>query len=175
MSDELILVDLNDTVLGSGEKMWVHQSDKLHRAFSVFIISNNKILLQRRCRNKYHSGGLWANACCSHPRYGERLEEAVHRRLREELGMDSPVQEIFHFVYRSVYENGLTEYEYDHVFITDYSGSFNPSKEEIEELKWITIAELCDDLVSNPQDYASWFLIAFPKVLEKLEKLKNDQ
>lgn len=170
MSDELILVDLNDAVLGKGEKLWVHQNDKLHRAFSVFIVSGEKMLIQRRNTEKYHSGGLWANACCSHPRFGEALEAAVERRLLEELGIKADVKEFFHFVYRTAYENGLTEYEYDHVFISDYSGEFAPSKEEVEEIKWIDIHELRDDVLNNPKNYASWFLIALPRVLELLEK-----
>lgn len=170
MNDELILVDLNDTVIGKGEKLWVHQNDKLHRAFSVFIISGNKMLIQRRNRKKYHSGGLWANACCSHPRFGESLEEAVHRRMREELGMETEVRELFHFVYRTSYDNSLTEYEYDHVFIGDYADSFSPSAEEIEELKWIEIDDLKNDVLQKPQCYASWFIIALPRLLEVLGK-----
>lgn len=170
MSDELILVDLNDSVVGRGEKLWVHQNDKLHRAFSVFIVSGEKMLIQRRNIKKYHSGGLWANACCSHPRFGETLEIAVKRRLQEELGIDTSVKELFHFVYRTVYENGLTEFEYDHVFLSDYSGEFCLSEEEIEEIRWIDISELKNDVIINPQKYASWFLIALPRVLELLEK-----
>lgn len=170
MKDELILVDLNDAVLGKGEKLWVHQNDKLHRAFSVFIVSGDRMLIQRRNRSKYHSGGLWANACCSHPRFSEPLDVAVKRRLQEELGVNTTAKELFHFVYRTTYENGLTEYEYDHVFISDYSGEFFPSKEEIEEIKWVDIRTLKSDVLINPQNYASWFLIALPRMLELLEK-----
>ncbi len=166
MNDELILVDLEDNEIGHGEKLWVHENDRLHRAFSVFMIDGDKMLLQRRNVNKYHSGGLWANACCSHPRVGEELEEAVKRRLLEEIGVCSACEEMFHFVYRSVYENGLTEYEYDHVFLCHYSGAVNPSKEEIDEISWVNITELKGDIIKNPQNYASWFLIALPRLLE---------
>lgn len=166
MNDELILVDLEDNEIGHGEKLWVHENDRLHRAFSVFMIDGDKMLLQRRNVNKYHSGGLWANACCSHPRVGEELEEAVKRRLLEEIGVCSVCEEMFHFVYRSVYENGLTEYEYDHVFLCHYSGAVNPSKEEIDEISWVNITELKGDIIKNPQNYASWFLIALPRLLE---------
>lgn len=166
MNDELILVDLEDNEIGHGEKLWVHENDRLHRAFSVFMIDGDKMLLQRRNVNKYHSGGLWANTCCSHPRVGEELEEAVKRRLLEEIGVYSACEEMFHFVYRSVYENGLTEYEYDHVFLCHYSGAVNPSKEEIDEISWVNITELKGDIIKNPQNYASWFLIALPRLLE---------
>lgn len=169
MDDKLILVDLNDTVIGSGEKLWVHENDKLHRAFSVFVIDGNRMLLQKRNTNKYHSGGLWANACCSHPRAGELLEDAVKRRMAEEIGISAPFEELFHFIYRTEYDNGLTEYEYDHVFLCKYSGPVFPSKNEIDEIKWIDISELKKDVVENPQCYASWFLIALPKLLETLE------
>lgn len=166
MSDELILVDLDDNAIGKGEKLWVHENGRLHRAFSVFIVDGSRMLLQRRNIHKYHSGGLWANACCSHPRSGETLEEAVKRRMIEEIGVCAACEEIFHFVYRSVYENGLTEYEYDHVFLCRYSGEIRPSEDEIDEARWIEIAELKRDVVEHPQNYASWFLIALPRVLE---------
>lgn len=169
MNDEIILVDLNDVPVGRGEKMWVHMNDRLHRAFSVFIISGDKMLIQKRNKNKYHSGGLWANACCSHPRYGEDTGLAVSRRLKEELGISVPVKEIFHFVYRTVFENGLTEFEYDHVFLASYSGDIVFSEEEVEEIKWIDIDDLKKDIVNNPQNYASWFIIALPEVLEAIE------
>ncbi|MBQ5950569.1 MAG: isopentenyl-diphosphate Delta-isomerase [Lachnospiraceae bacterium] len=171
MSDDLILVDLNDTQIGTGEKLWVHQNDRLHRAFSVFLISGDgqRMLLQKRARGKYHSGGLWANACCSHPRNGEVLEEAVERRLAEELGIAADVTERFHFVYRACFENGLTEYEYDHVFLGRFDGEVRPSEEEIEETAWVGIEELKKEVVENPKKFAAWFLIALPRVLEELE------
>jgi isopentenyl-diphosphate delta-isomerase len=173
MSDDLILVDLFDNEIGSGEKLWVHQNDILHRAFSVFIISDGKMLIQRRNLNKYHSGGLWANACCSHPRVGESLEDAVERRLQEELGIKTETRELFHFVYRTKFDNALTEYEYDHVFLGNYSGEVFPHMDEVEEVKWIDIDELSQDMLKNPADYASWFIIAFPKVLEFIKENGN--
>ena len=169
MNEELILVDLNDIVIGKGEKIWVHLNGKLHRAFSVFIVSGDKMLLQKRSKDKYHSGGMWANACCSHPRYGENLEEAVNRRLMEELGIKTVAREAFYFIYRTSYENGLTEFEYDHVFIGNYFGDIKPSSQEIDDVKWINIKELKKDVADNPQKYASWFIIAFPKVLDFLQ------
>ena len=170
MNDELILVGLDDKVIGKGEKMWVHRNDKLHRAFSVFLVSGDKMLIQKRDMRKYHSGGLWANACCSHPRYGEDLEDAVGRRLREELGISAPVKEIFHFVYRASYEDGLTEFEYDHVFLGEFSGEVYPQEGEIESVRWVKMADLKRDVVDHPQNYAAWFLTALPRVLEWLER-----
>lgn len=166
MNDDLILVDLDDVEIGNGEKLWVHKNGKLHRAFSVFIIDGDRILLQRRNIHKYHSGGLWANACCSHPRVGETLKDAVKRRMLEELGVNSNCEELFHFVYRTEYDNGLTEYEYDHVFLCKYSGEVYPSEEEIDEIRWVSIEELKKDVIENPRNYASWFLIALPRLLE---------
>ncbi len=169
MDDQLILVDLNDRPTGAGEKLWTHQNDRLHRAFSVFVVWENKMLLQRRARDKYHSGGLWANACCSHPRVGEDLEQAVSRRLREELGIqNAPAEELFSFVYRTDFGE-LTEFEYDHVLLARYGGAIAPDPEEIEETRWTDLSELKQDILERPGAYASWFLIAAPKVLDFLE------
>lgn len=170
MNDTLILVDLEDNEIGVGEKLWVHKNDKLHRAFSVFVIDGDRMLIQRRNINKYHSGGLWANACCSHPRSGELLEDAVKRRLFEEIGVIASSEEVFHFIYRTEYDNGLCEYEYDHVFLCNYSGPVCPFKDEIDEIKWVNIEELKKDVVENPHKYSSWFLIALPRFLEIVVK-----
>lgn len=171
MEDQLILVDLEDREIGYMGKTEVHRKGKLHRAFSVFVVHEDRILIQRRKADKYHSGGLWANACCSHPRRGEKLEEAVHRRMLEEVGIDCDVNEIFHFVYRTQYEENLFEYEYDHVFLGDYNGELRMNEDEIEELRWISIEELKRDVTEHPEKYASWFLIAFPAVMERLDFL----
>lgn len=168
MNDELILVDIYDRPVGTGEKLWVHRSDRLHRAFSVFIIHGDRMLLQRRHPEKYHSGGLWANACCSHPRAGEELPEAVSRRLREELGVSAEARELFSFVYRCAYDSGLTEYEYDHVFLADYDGALDVDPREISETRWVDLGELEESLREHPEQYAAWFLIAAPRVLRML-------
>ena len=170
MDDTLILVDLFDNPIGKASKTEVHDKGYLHRAFSLFIVHNGKMLIQKRNKNKYHSGGLWTNACCSHPRSGEELDEAVTRRVKEELGITTRFDELFGFVYRSIFNNGIIEYEYDHVFISDYEGDIEPDEEEVEELKWIELKDLADDLVNNPDDYTVWFQIAAPKVLELLNE-----
>ena len=171
--DELILVNAEDEEIGYGEKAYVHEKGLLHRAFSVFIVNDGKMLIQKRNRNKYHSGGLWTNACCSHPRKGESLKEAVHRRLEEELGIDCDVEELFDFMYRTVFAENLYEYEFDHVFLADYSGSIELIREEASEIKWIDLQELKEDIVRRPEKYTSWFLIAVNKVIKVAEEKKE--
>ena len=171
--DELILVNAEDEEIGYGEKAYVHEKGLLHRAFSVFIVNDGKMLIQKRNRNKYHSGGLWTNACCSHPRKGESLKEAVHRRLEEELGIDCDVEELFDFMYRTVFAENLYEYEFDHVFLADYSGSIELNREEASEIKWIDLQELKEDIVRRPEKYTSLFLIAVNKVIKVAEEKKE--
>ncbi len=165
MTDRLTLVDVFDRTIGEASKEEAHKKGLLHRAFSLFIIHDGKMLVQRRNQNKYHSGGLWTNACCSHPRINENLEEAVKRRMKEELGVEADFKECFSFVYRYVFENGIIEYEYDHVFISDYSGEIIPDPNEIEEYKWVSCDELADSLRTDPDKYTAWFLIAAPRLL----------
>ena len=164
--DELILVDIHDNPIGSMGKLETHVKSRLHRAFSVFLYHDNQMLIQKRAVNKYHSGGLWANTCCSHPRLGEELEDAVKRRLMQEVGIECETKEIFSFVYHADYPDGLCEYEYDHVFVGEYNGGYKPDPEEIAIMKWVDVKELEKDLLENPKNYAKWFLIAAPKVIE---------
>lgn len=171
-NDELILVDLDDKEIGRGSKLEVHHKSLLHRAFSVYIVNDGKMLIQKRNPDKYHSGGLWSNACCSHPRKGEELEDAVHRRLAEELGIDCDVSEVFEFIYRTDFGTGIYEYEYDHVFLAEYSGDIALNTEEATEIKWVGLKELRDDLVSHPELYSSWFLISAHKVIKYVEGAK---
>ena len=163
--EELILVNYDDEEIGYMDKTYVHREELLHRAFSVFIVHNGKMLIQKRNIRKYHSGGLWANACCSHPRKGEELQQAVHRRLQEELGFDCEVRELCDFVYRTVFSDHLCEYEFDHVFLGEYSGEVKLNEEEASEIKWIDIEELKELVVNKPERFASWFLIALQKVI----------
>ena len=171
MKRELILVNLTDQEIGSGEKLSVHQEGKLHRAFSVYIIHDNKMLIQRRALAKYHSGGLWANACCSHPRTGEDLLTAAQIRTREELGIEIHCpQEQFSFVYRCVFANGLTEYEFDHVLLADYSGPIFPNPAEVDCVKWVEFSNLRHDMEEHPDKYSAWFIIAAPRVMQMWEE-----
>lgn len=171
-NDKLIWVDLFDNEIGSGDKLETHKNNQLHRAFSVFMVHGGKMLLQRRTREKYHSGGLWANACCSHPRWGESLADAVQKRMEEELGIPQgscQPEELFAFNYFTKY-HGLSEYEIDHVFLVDYDGFLEPDEDEIAELRWVYLEDLKLEMEIAPQEFATWFLIAAPRVMEYLEK-----
>jgi isopentenyl-diphosphate delta-isomerase len=169
-NDKLIWVDLFDNEIGSGGKMETHVKNKLHRAFSVYIIHEGKMLIQKRAFGKYHSAGLWANACCSHPRYGETLTEAVQKRMKEELGIPQGScfpEELFSFNYFSQYE-GLSEYEIDHVFLVDYDGPINVDPDEIAETRWVSLEDLKNEMEEFPKRFSTWFLIATPRVLEQV-------
>lgn len=166
-NDRLIWVDIFDNEIGQGEKMITHVEEHLHRAFSVFLVYDNKMFIQRRNLEKYHSGGLWANACCSHPRSGELLGDAIQRRMEDELGIPQGScypEELFGFTYYARYD-GLSEYEYDHVFLSDYHGPIVPNADEMMDSKWIELDELQRQLQEHPENFSAWFLIAAPKVL----------
>jgi isopentenyl-diphosphate delta-isomerase len=164
---EIVLVDEQDQVLGTMEKMETHRRGLLHRAFSVFIYNKaGDMLLQQRAIGKYHSGGLWTNACCSHPYPGELPEDAAQRRLREELGFVTKVEPAFQFIYQASFENGLTEYEYDHVFIGEYNGPIHPNPSEVQDYCFRSPEEIEASLASHPGRFTAWFHLAFPKVQE---------
>jgi len=158
MNAQVILVDAQDREIGIMEKLEAHQKALLHRAFSVFIFNTKgQLLLQQRHLDKYHCGGLWTNTCCSHPQPGEATQAAAERRLKEELGFTVPLTHKGHFIYRAEFDNGLTEHELDHVLIgqTDlHNPPFN--REEIAEVKWVTISDLERDLENHPDRYTPW-------------------
>ena len=171
---DLILVDENYSPTGTMEKMEVHQKALLHRAFSVFIFnSKGDMLLHQRASNKYHSGGLWTNACCSHPREGQQTIEAAERRLQEEMGFTIPLKKAFNFTYKAALDNGLTEYEYDHVFIGTYDGAIDPDEDEVKDFCFVSIDEIKTSIQSHPQKYTEWFKIAFPRVEEYLAAMQG--
>lgn len=167
----VLLVSPLDVPLGTCSKLQAHVEGKLHRAFSVFLTDGqDNILLQRRAVTKYHSGGLWTNACCSHP-VGDVLEDAKVR-LSEELGVTTDIQEIGHFVYRHVFENGMTEYEFDHVLLgqIDRDTPLSPDPAEADALEWMSVPELERQLTVQPEKFTPWFITAAPVVLEHLKK-----
>lgn len=171
MSDDerIVLVDLNDNCTGVETKKTVHEKGLLHRAFSVFIINDGKMLLQKRNSKKYHSGGLWSNACCSHQRENEELNDAVKRRIKEELGIECKLDEIFSFVYKTEFSNGLTEYELDHVFLGKYEGEIIPDEDEIEDIDWVHFDDLIKRVKNNPDDFSFWFKESFKKVIDYIK------
>jgi isopentenyl-diphosphate Delta-isomerase len=165
MQQEVILVNENDEQVGTIEKIEAHRKALLHRAFSVFIFNaRGEMLLQQRAKNKYHSAGLWTNACCSHPNPFESTENAAARRLQEELGFTTELKKIFDFTYKSVFENGLTEFEFDHVFVGEYNDKINPNMDEVNECCFMKPDEIESKLLSHPQKFTPWFHIAYPMV-----------
>ncbi|MBD2178252.1 isopentenyl-diphosphate Delta-isomerase [Pseudanabaena sp. FACHB-1998] len=157
LEEKIILVDASDRQIGIAEKLQAHREGLLHRAFSIFVLnSQRQLLLQRRAKHKYHSGGLWTNTCCSHPRDEETTLAAAHRRLLEEMGFDCELQELFSFIYRAELDNGLTEYEFDHVFVgySDRQPTLNP--EEADAWKWIDLDSLQADIKQHPESYTYW-------------------
>jgi isopentenyl-diphosphate delta-isomerase len=164
--ENVILVDENDRETGVMEKMAAHVSGSLHRAFSVFIFNDaGELLLQKRADHKYHSGGLWTNTCCSHPRPGEHVSNAALRRLKEELGFTCDIRPAFTFLYRSELDNGLTEHEFDHVFFGRFNGTPLPDSTEVAEWKFMSLPMIEAELSAFPESYTSWFSICFEQVL----------
>lgn len=173
--EEVILVTEHDEPVGRMEKMEAHRRGVLHRAFSIFIINDrNEMLLQQRAKTKYHSSGLWTNACCSHPRPDEQTEFAALRRLQEELGFTAALTKIFDFTYNAAFDNGLVEHEYDHVFFGSYSGKIIPNSNEVQDYCYKKLDEITDTIQSHPHKYTAWFCIAFPMVLDWLQSRERN-
>ena len=157
MDEQVILVDEHDNVIGFQEKFEAHLKGDLHRAFSVFIFDlAGNLLLQKRASSKYHSGGLWSNTCCGHPRPGESTLDAAHRRLIEEMGFDCELHEVLRLIYKAELDNNFLEHEYDHVFVGRFEGQPLPSSEEVEDWRWIPIDLLKDDTHRSPESFTYW-------------------
>ena len=161
----VILVDEWDHPLGTMEKMEAHELGELHRAFSVFIFNDkDELMLQQRALSKYHSPGLWTNTCCSHPREGEETEAAAHRRMIEEMGFDCAFREAFSFTYNADVGQGLTEHEFDHVFIGRSSQSPEINRDEVNDWMWKSMDDIRKEIRATPEKYTVWFRIAFDEV-----------
>lgn len=165
--EHVILVDIYNTELGTCEKLEAHKKGLLHRALSVFIFNpKGELLLHQRAHEKYHSGGLWTNACCSHPRPGEDALSAAKRRLPEEMGISCDIKEAFCLMYRAQV-GPLIEHEFDHVFIGTYEGnSVQPDPKEVAAYRWVAIPDLLEEMSHAPQTFTPWFHLALPKVLQ---------
>jgi isopentenyl-diphosphate Delta-isomerase len=171
--DYVVLVDSEDKEIGTMEKMEAHEKALLHRAFSVFIFnSKGEMLLQQRALSKYHSGGLWTNTCCSHPFPNEAVEQAATRRLQEEMGFTCALQKVFTFTYKASFANGLTEHEYDHVFVGTYDAIITPNEQEVADYCYKKIEDIVGDMQVRPAQYTSWFAIALPKLQQWLIQKK---
>tara|TARA_B000000609_G_C24008654_1_gene258895 strand:+ start:46 stop:564 length:519 start_codon:yes stop_codon:yes gene_type:complete len=169
--ENVILVDEKDNQVGLMPKLEAHQKGLLHRAFSVFIFNSDyKLLLQKRASSKYHSGGLWTNTCCSHPRDGEDIIDAANRRLDEEMGIKTSLRKVFDFIYTAELDNNLIENEFDHVLYGVYDIDPILNKEEAEDFKWIDMETLKNDIENNTDQYTVWFKIAFDYFYNYLKK-----
>jgi isopentenyl-diphosphate Delta-isomerase len=165
--DHVILVSEQDEWLGTMEKLTAHQEGRLHRAFSVFVMNSaGEMLLQQRAADKYHSGGLWSNTCCSHPYPGESTIAAAHRRLQEEMGLDCPLTPLFHLRYTAEVGNKLIESEYDHIYLGRYNGDVHINTEEVQDHKFIPLTELEEWRNSKPEEFTQWFHLAMPLFLQ---------
>ena len=165
--EQVILVDEHDNPIGLMEKQAAHIEPHLHRAFSIFIFnSKGELLLQQRSLSKYHSPGLWTNTCCSHPRDGETTADAASRRLMEEMGMTCEMHEVYTFIYKAPVGQGLTEHEFDHVFIGQSDDMPNINHEEVESWKYMSLNELKEDLLLHPEHYTEWFKITFEEMTQ---------
>lgn len=171
MLQEVILVNEHDEQIGVMEKITAHEKALLHRAFSIFIFNKDGLmLLQKRAASKYHSPGLWTNACCSHPMPGEITHQAAVRRLEEELGFTTAIEKAFHFTYKASFDNGLTEHEFDHVYIGQHEGLILPNPNEVEAYRYLSLTEIQNEISAVPNAYTSWFLISFPMLTSWLHE-----
>ena len=167
MFGEVILVDEADTPLGRCEKLAAHRTGVLHRAFSVFLFDGEgRWLLQQRHPDKYHSGGLWTNTCCSHPQPGQETVDAARIRLRHEMGVEAEIRPLFQFTYHAQFDDGLIEHELDHVFVGNFQGTPLPDPAEVCDWRWVDSTELMEEMATHPEHFTVWFREAAGRVLE---------
>lgn len=165
--EQVVLVNERDEELGLMEKMEAHEKALLHRAFSVFVFNQKgQLLLQQRALDKYHSGGLWTNTCCSHPRPNELVADAASRRLQEEMGFETPLEKVFDFIYQASFDNGLTEHEFDHVFVGYYDGNIQVNPAEVNDYTFRTMESIQESLLQQDGLFTAWFEIIFPRVMD---------
>ncbi len=166
-TDQLILVNEQDEIIGYSGKMEAHEKGLLHRAFSIFVVNDcDELMIQRRAMHKYHSGGLWANTCCSHPLRNEDLEQTIHRRLQHEMGFDCKLEPLFKFIYKTEFGNGLVEHELDTVYLGCHDGPAQPNPAEVMDWRWIDLEELKTALEADSPDYVYWIKAAFTEFYE---------
>ena len=172
--EEVILVNENDKQVGTMPKLEAHEKAVLHRAFSIFVLNDkNEVMLQQRAAHKYHSPLLWTNTCCSHQRVGETNIQAGTRRLQEEMGFVTHIKELFHFIYKAPFDNGLTEHELDHVMIGYSNQEPKINLDEVASWKWMSTEDIKNDISNAPELYTEWFKIIFQKFDHYLEENKK--
>ena len=172
--EEVILVNEKDEQVGTMPKLEAHEKAVLHRAFSIFILNDkNEVMLQQRAAHKYHSPLLWTNTCCSHQRVAETNIEAGTRRLQEEMGFVTEIKELFHFIYKAPFDNGLTEHELDHVMVGYFNQEPQINEDEVASWKWMTTEDIKKDINNSPELYTEWFKIIFQKFDHYLEDNKR--
>jgi len=169
MPNKVILVDKKDKEIGTEFKLKAHKEGKLHRAFSIFVFnSKGELLLQKRSSKKYHSGGLWTNTCCSHPKPGETVMLSAHKRLKEEMGFDCDLTKVFSFIYKVKLDNELTEHEFDHALIGKFDGNPIINTKEAEDFRWVSLDFLKTDIRKNSNKYTYWFKKYYKKVFDTI-------
>lgn len=167
MSDLIVLVDESDREVGTKDRLATHVDGALHRAVSVYVFNSvERLLLTRRAACKYHSGGLWTNTCCTHPKPGESTQDAARRCLRKEVGIDCEITSAFHFIYRAELANGLTEHELDHVFVATYDIDPNLDPNESDAYEWVDPQELSRDIEAHPEKYTAWLPLSLNRAIE---------
>lgn len=165
--NRVILVDDRDEQIGVEDKRIAHTEGKLHRAFSILVFnSKGELLVQQRAYDKHHSGGLWSNTCCGHPKPAETLRQATERRLHEEMGFYCPLSELFSFVYRADVGNGSVEHEYDHVFFGDFDGKPNLNSSEVIDSQWIRLDDLRWSIQAKPDRFTAWLVLIMNRLME---------
>lgn len=169
MEEKVILVDDQDRAIGTMEKLKAHREGILHRAISVFLFDEQgRLLIHQRAAHKYHSANLWTNTCCSHPRPGEHVLDAAHRRLNEEMGMEADLSFAFSFCYRAAFDNGLTEHEFDHVFVGRCSDLPSPDPAEVAAYRWLNRSDIELDIAAQPDSYTEWFKLIYRQAFDWL-------
>ena len=169
--EKVILVNEKDEQIGLMPKMEAHEKALLHRAFSVFVFNEkNELMIQQRAHEKYHSPGLWTNTCCSHQREGETNVEAGKRRLQEEMGFSTDLEDTISFIYKAPFDNGLTEHEFDHILVGNFFGEPSLNPEEANDWKWVALEDLRQDMNKNPDIYTEWFKIIFDKYYQHISR-----
>jgi len=174
MSEEVILVDSDNNEIGTMEKMEAHRKGELHRAFSIFVFNKKaEMLIHQRADEKYHCGGLWTNAVCSHPRPGEVQVEALNRKMRQEMGFYTVTEKAFDYHYRAELENGLIEHEYDEVYVAKYDGDFDPNPAEVQAYRFASIDQIRAEIAQNPELFTPWFKLLFERTVLHIKLLNK--